>query len=452
MNDLDVLRAFGADLDTMDAPATAGAPTHLRRRIVTGIAGDGHGHPTVDQAALDAGVQPLERRWRQAADPPPAGRTARRTIGGHGWQLQLVAATMAAIVMAAGGALLSNIVSQRGSADAGEPAATESQRGSADPGEPAATVRSFRVTVQHEDGRPTIFNFVDGRVLLDHLRQFDEPAAWRGFGTAEPVVVDQEMISGDELYLHARTSAQEQSRWYRYSGTRLNGDPAWTEELTGMTLPVFTEGTRGFRRVDDAEAAAQGLTRYSANVASTARADLESFGFFSPWAGNMNYAESGENSATLDIWVDAGGRVHRMDQVVFGEGRTRTTFDHFDKAPPIDLPSGDVPAATDAWGMTLTAVGDPALAEELREQVSAALDGDEHVESYRFLDKPTPEQDRIDDTRPTPDDRIFIVAVRLTGDRPSDTQTDPFGDLSVWSGDRSAEIQPAQTHWLELGG
>jgi hypothetical protein len=47
MNDLDVLRAFGADLDTVDAPETAGAPPRLRHRIVTGIADDGDGHPTV---------------------------------------------------------------------------------------------------------------------------------------------------------------------------------------------------------------------------------------------------------------------------------------------------------------------------------------------------------------------------------------------------------------------
>jgi hypothetical protein len=47
MNDLDVLRALGDDLDTVDAPDAAGAPPRLRHRIVTGIADDDHGHHTV---------------------------------------------------------------------------------------------------------------------------------------------------------------------------------------------------------------------------------------------------------------------------------------------------------------------------------------------------------------------------------------------------------------------
>jgi hypothetical protein len=235
-------------------------------------------------------------------------------------------------VVIAGGALLSNIVSQRGSAGPGEPTATESQRGNADPGEPTATESqrgnadpgdtpgvegSFRAIVDFGDGQLVTYHFVDGRVYMrfDDPLQFDAPAAWRGFGGAEPVVADQQIISDGEVYLHARTSAQKRFRWYRYSGTQLGADP----ELTDTELPVFTDGTRGFRQVDDAEATAQGLTRYSANVASTAKADLDSLGWFSPWAGNMNYEESGPNAASLDLWVDAGGRVHRKEQVVVGE-------------------------------------------------------------------------------------------------------------------------------------
>ena len=47
MNDLDVLRAFGAELDAADAPKTAGAPPRLRHRIVTGITDDGDEPSTV---------------------------------------------------------------------------------------------------------------------------------------------------------------------------------------------------------------------------------------------------------------------------------------------------------------------------------------------------------------------------------------------------------------------
>jgi hypothetical protein len=343
-------------------------------------------------------------------------------------------------VVITGGVILSSLVAQRG--------ASTQRVGTAEP-DAAAVDGSYRATVQYGDEETRTIDIVDGRVHVrfDPPHRFSAPAAWRGFAGGEPVFVDEHIISGDETYMHARTGSQGRADWYRYVGP-VN----WDAGLTATALPVFTEDDGGFSRVQDAEAAARGLTRYSADIAA---ADLDFLGWFSPLSGDMNFER---NQASVDIWVDASGRVHRIEEVTWAEAEfaTTTRFDRFDALGAIAVPFGkgdDVPVAADVGGITLTACGDAAAGDPLRERLREVLNAEDGVASYKFLDKPTPKQDKIDDTQARPDDRLFIVAVRLRD--VNFRAPDRLLNVSAGSlfGQSYADLcSVASAEWIELEG
>lgn len=318
--------------------------------------------------------------------------------------------TVVALVVVAGVAI--NAIPIRQTirfAQTGREPAVEVGSGAATSRADAAMVEgSFRATVKRGRGPADIIDVVDGRVhaRAGTPREYFALAEWRGFGDDARVVVDEQIVSGEETYVRARARAQGPARWYRYTGSLAGLQPG----LTGTTLPVFTEGTHGFSRVEDAEAAAQGLTRYSADVAA---ADLDFLAWFAPMPGTYEGAD-----ASIDIWVDASGRVHRIKEVLRSEAEypNVTRFDRFDALGPIALPFGEgdeVPVAADVVGAVFEACGDPRLGDALSERVRAELDGDEDVASYEILDVPAWEQA---DNMPVTDDPLFIVAVRFGDD------------------------------------
>jgi hypothetical protein len=97
--------------------------------------------------------------------------------------------------------------------------------------------------------------------------------------------------------------------------------------------------------------------------------------------------------------------------------------------------------------------------DALRERVRAALDADEDVASYRFLDVPPPE---LDDDQATPvDDRLFIVAARYRDDVDIDAKIaadpGPVMDVEVGtptvSGEEWAHVCSfSASDWIELDG
>jgi hypothetical protein len=162
-----------------------------------------------------------------------------------------------------------------------------------------------------------------------------------------------------------------------------------------LTVPVFREGTRGFHQVDDAEAAAQGLTRYSAQLPT---ADVDFLGWFAPMRGEEPH-ENGDRM--MDIWVDGQGRVHRVREQSPDVSRISTVigFDQFNALRAIPLPSGEgdeLPVATDVYAIEVVACGDPDFGDALRDQVQAELDGSDIVESYKIYDGSSPEVDHVD--------------------------------------------------------
>jgi hypothetical protein len=159
-------------------------------------------------------------RRRQAAKVTDAqSRRGRRTIARQGRQLQLVAVAIVAVVLIAGGAVLSNIAGQRAAVITGSSAAVEG---------------SFRATVRYV-GEPTIpevtFDVVNGRVHARTGTPQRVPAAWRGwngFGETAPVLVDEQIIAGDET-CHMPGPANKG----RHAGTATpartpNGSRGWT--------------------------------------------------------------------------------------------------------------------------------------------------------------------------------------------------------------------------------
>jgi hypothetical protein len=349
-------------------------------------------------------------RRRQAAELAAAQRSAgRRLIARQGRRPQLVAATIVAVVLVAGGGVLSNLLGRRAAVVTGSAAA-------------AAVEGSFRATVRHI-GEPTVpdvtFDVVDGRVHARTDSPQRVPAAWRGwngFGETAPVLVDEQIIASDETYLHARAGDEAQARWYRYTGShaewqpRLDFEPPRAEELT---VPVFHEGTRGFRRVEDADAAAQSLTRYSAQLPT---ADVDFLGWFAPMRGEGPHENGGR---VMDIWVDGQGRVHRVREHSpdVSEYATVIQFDQFDALRAITPPSGEgdeLPIATDVEVIQVVACGDPDFGDALRDQVQAELDRSDIVESYEIYDGSSPEAAHVD--RHDTGDMLFVAVARLADD------------------------------------
>jgi hypothetical protein len=281
------------------------------------------------------------------------------------------------------------------------------QRG-AEP-DPAAVAGSYRAVVDYKDGTTQIFELVDGRVhgRQDPPYRTGPPTSWQGFGGGPVVSVDEQIQSGDATYIRARADGRDEAVWYRRT------KPTWHEGLPATPVPRFAEGTRGFREVRDAEAGAQGLVRYSADIE---RAELDFLGWFSPLAGNAgttHLPDTGADNANywrgdgrIDIWVDAEGRVRRAEDVgcvVLGrtgcaeyEPRPRvvTRFDRFDALPPIAVPfdEGDaVTEAAQAGGITVVGCGDPAFDEPLRQRVAEGLDANGDIASHRIMDMPPPD-------------------------------------------------------------
>jgi hypothetical protein len=266
---------------------------------------------------------------------------------------------------------------------------------------------SFRVTIRHGSAPPFSADVVDGQPrVVRSAQRFSAPANWDGFGEAD-VFVDEQMVFEDEFYLRARTSAQGPARWYRYTGSR--------SELTGfasdqMRLPVFTEEIQGFSRVEDPKAAEQGLARYSA--ADAPAADID----FLVRYIRATPAEYGRgDEATIDIWVDADRRVHRIKEVLHTDGGSVriVQFDRFDAVGPLAPPfeeGEEAPVAADAMGGVIHTCGDPALADTLRERLEAVLDRPEIVASYEIFDEPAWVQAG---NTPLSDNRLFVAAVRF---------------------------------------
>jgi hypothetical protein len=371
---------------------------------------------------VDASPPPLTAlatstaRRRQAAEHAAAQRrTGRRTIAGQGRRAQLVAAAIVAVVLATGGGVLSNVLGQREAVTTGS--------GTAVQGSFRATVRYFETPAIPE----ITYDVVDGRVRAWTDTPQRVPAAsyrsWDGFAETTPTLANEQIIVGDETYLHAWAGEQGQARWYRYInsqarwGPRSNSRPPRAGELT---VPVFREGTRGFRRVENADAAARGLTRYSAPVST---ADVSFLGWFAP-VGESPMENSLEGE--MDIWVDGEGRVRRVrwQEPGLPQLSMAIRFDQFDALGEIVLPSGEgdgLPVATDVYAVQAVGCGDPEFADALRENVEAQLDGTDIVESYEFHDRSSPQAARVDrrdfyEYLGDPGDVLFVVIARLEDD------------------------------------
>jgi hypothetical protein len=403
------------------------------------------------QHTLDADTRlRLERSWSQARDVSLAGTwTERQAAARHGRLLQLAAVVMAAMVVLAAGGTLWAVIGQRSAATT-QPA-------------PAAVEGSFRATVRWigEPSLPDVLTFdvVDGRM---HVRTdtperdgVPEPwGVWPGFGDATPVFIDEQITSGDEIYLRARAGEHGSVRWYRYTGPRLKL-PVWGRPPVGedLTLPVFTEGTRGFRRVDDADAEARGLTRYSARESG---ADVDFLG----WFGDMHGEPGSPSAPPMDIWVDGSGRVRRVLDRPADALPVDIRFDQFDGLNPIAVPPGEgdeVPVATDTLGMSLVGCGDPARSDALREAVRADLAGNDDVASYEFFDWSTGEADRIaPDVQDDVTDELFVAVARYNDDVDIDAMHEREGQRLPELGDQltpDAYVCSYETlDWIELEG
>jgi hypothetical protein len=398
----------------------------------------------------------LEHDWRQAMAPPVEDSSARpRTIGALGASVQPVAAAIMALVIIAGGVLVTNVVAQRG-------------EGVTDTKPDAGGVEGSYRAVQ-QDGEdvllpPVTFLVAGGRALIRHssgpMSDVSPAGAWRGFGDVTSMRFEQEMFDGDQMYLLIRANGEQQPRWYRYSG----GLKAWPPGLAETPQPVFEEGTRGFERVDDEDAQAKGLTRYTADVDA---ADLDFLGWFGP--ANDTF---GPPVVTVDIWVDADGRVRRLKEMsrTAPEMPTITRFDRFDAVDPIDLPypeADDAPVAKDIAGLVMYAYGDPAFADELRERVTAELEGDADIAEFEIFERSAAERN----DGPILESELFVAALRYTDDITVDLDAqrrklDQFLTVGVGAvpanvseGDVPADPQgyaalyiPAMVSWMTLEG
>jgi hypothetical protein len=333
----------------------------------------------------------LEQSWREAMTAPEGSSAPRRAIGARGHTLQPIATVIMAVVILAGGVLVSSIATRRGAVqpDAG------------------GVKGSFRAV---QDFPAETFVVAGGRALLRPSDGWTGPvyhpaSEWRGFGEVTSMRVDgQVLFDGDQMYLRIDAN-EEPFRWYRYSGSQ----PPWPPGLAETPQPVFEEGTRGFERVDDEDAQAKGLTRYTADVDA---ADLDFLGWFGPTNDIF-----GPPVATVDIWVDADGRVRRLEE------RTRsdpdhprvTRFDRFDAVDSIDPPypeGADAPVVKDVAGMFVYAYGDPAFADELRERVTAELEGDADIAEFELFERSAAERN----DGPILDNELFVAALRFTDD------------------------------------
>jgi hypothetical protein len=372
----------------------------------------------------------LERSWREAMAEPEGGSAPRRVIGARGRTLQPIAAVITAVVILASGVLVSNIVMRRGAVQPDPGGVEGSYRAVLD--FPAATLLVA--------GGRALIRF-DAATLLDVSSGSD----WREFGDVTSMRVEQQMFDGDQTYLLVRADGEQRPRWYRYSGLK-----AWPPGLAETPQPVFEEGTRGFERVDDDDAQEKGLMRYTAEADA---ADLDFLGWFGP-TNNIGPAVT-----TVEIWVDADGRVRRLEEMsqAAPEMPTITRFDRFDAVGPIDLPypeGGDAPVAEDIAGMMMYAYGDPAFADELRERVTAELEGDADIAEFEIFERSAAERRN---EGPTIDYELFVVGLRFADDIVADPdaqlrELDRLVRISV--GELPAGLSPedGQPHGLDRQG
>jgi hypothetical protein len=389
----------------------------------------------------------LEQSWREAIAASAGSSARRRAIGARGRTLQPIAAAIMALVILTGGVIVSNIVTRRGEG----PVPTTQQAGGVE--------GSYRAVWQSGDGPTDTFLVAGGRALIrpgDTVWDVYPARQWQGFGEASSMRFEQMLLDGDQMYLLIRANPEKPPRWYRYSGSRA----PWPPGLAETPQPVFEEGTRGFERVDDEDAQAKGLTRYTADADA---ADLDFLG----WFASTNRTP-GPPATTVDIWVDADGRVRRLEEVrrADPDNPSITRFDRFDAVDPINLlyPEGaDAPVAEDIAGMILYTYGDPAFADELHEHVVAELEGDADIREFAIWERSSADKRK---DGPNLESELFVVVVRFNtyiaadvnalrtkvdrlaslsvGDVPADVSADPQGYAAIYT--------PTPVFWMRLGG
>ena len=353
-----------------------------------------HADPRRESTLDDRARHRLEQSWREAMAAPEGRSALRWATVAPGRTLQPVAAAIMAVIILASGVLLSNITAQRGT---GQPGA-------------GGVEGSFRA-VRHVGAVPVdTFLLAGGRALIPPSSESTMPGdaerEWRGLGGPASMRIDSQVLfDGDQVYL--RISADGGPfRWYRYRGAQA----MWPPGLAETPQPVFEERTRGFERVDDEDAQAQGLTRYTADVDA---ADLDFLGWFTP----ANHP-SGPTVTRVDILADSDGRVRRLEEHARTDpGHVSVIeFDRFDAVEPIDPPyqdDADAPVAEDVAGMMMYAYGDPAFADDLRERVTVALERDPDIATFEIY-----ERSAADKRNEGPDleGELFVVALRFTDD------------------------------------
>jgi hypothetical protein len=351
---------------------------------------------------------------------PEGGSAPRRASGPR--KLQPIAAVITAAVILASGVLVSNIVTRRGAVQP----------------DPGVVEGSFRAV---DEFTGATYLVAGGHALVQYPNgpsDVSPRGSWRGFANATNMRVEQQMFDGDQMYLLIRANGEP--RWYRHSGSM-----ALPPGLAETPQPIFEKGTRGFERVDDEDAEAQGLTRYTADADA---ADLDFLGWFGPPNDVL-----GSSVATVDIWVDGDGRVRRLDEITHlpSEMSMVTRFDRFDAVEAIDLPypeGADAPVAKDSAGMVMYGWGDPAFADELREHVTAELEADADIAEFEIFQRSAAERNN---NGPILADELFAVGLRFTDDITADLDTqrrklDQLGSLTV--GDVPAHAQES----LRRGG
>lgn len=320
------------------------------------------------------------------------------------------------------------------------------------PPDPGAVPGSYLAVVDASEQGSDIVEVVGDTVWLQYAEPWENgvPASWRGFGTSDRLYLVEDLVTGDELFAKLRVGPAGAPAWYRRPTAPV---ARYGRDIAATPIPTYTDGTRGFERVDDPTATASELTRWSADVAT---ADLGFLGPFAPTYRNNDYAQG---EARIDIHIDDVRRVRTVTVDPEKGSPTTTRFGRFDGLAPITVPPGDVPVAKDVSGMSVEGCGHEDAEDGLRDRLATILNEEPNIAASEFVPMPTPEHDKIDGGPPPREDRLFVVAVRFrdTADAEVtyDRVSDRLGDVTVdvTDGDEFAYTCSVGTvGWIELAG